>query len=191
MSDPITNELLAELHASGDALTDAACALRDDLSTDQLVWQPPDGGWSIASCFEHLAVTAELYVDRLDDTIERSRALGMVENRPYHPTWIGGWLVKAAGPGGMKKVGAPKKFRPAKDGADPKALDRFIKANTEVLRQIRSADGCDLNRVRFGSPITWLIRLSIGDALHLLVRHGQRHVGQAHRIRDSDGFPDS
>ena len=147
MSEPLKNTHLAELHTAREAVVDATNAIRDGLSPAQLTWQPPDGGWSMASCFEHLAITAELYFDRLDAAMQRTRDKGYTDEKPYRPTWVGGMLINAVI---GKKASAPKVFRPRADGAQAAAIDRFLQAHDEILRRIRDADGCDLNRVKLG-----------------------------------------
>ena len=34
-----------------------ARSLVDGLTEDRAAWRPADGGWSVADCFDHLAVT--------------------------------------------------------------------------------------------------------------------------------------
>ena len=52
------------------------------------------------------------------------------------------------------------------------------------------SDGLPLNGPKFASPVTRLVRITLGEVLSLMVSHTERHVGQALRTRDAPGFPD-
>ena len=65
---------------------------------------------------------------------------------------------------------------------DPRISARNTSLSRDQLRElielIEAARGKNLNRPRFGSPITALLRFSIGEGLELMVRHQQRHLLQ-------------
>ena len=68
-------------------------------------------------------------------------------------------------------------------------LDRFD-AHQDILADlIRRADEVNLNATRFTSPITRLVRLSIGEALTRLVIHQRRPLQQALRLPTNADFP--
>ena len=44
-------------------------------------------------------------------------------------------------------------------------------------------------RIRFASPVNALFRLNLGEAFEVLQVHAARHLAQARRVRERDGFP--
>ncbi len=47
----------------------------------------------------------------------------------------------------------------------------------------------DYNKTRLRSPVTPIMRYSLADAFVMTVVHGQRHLAQARRVRETSGFP--
>ena len=87
-----------------------------------------------------------------------------------------------------RRLKAPKSIVPAPD-PPPGVREAFLASHAVLLDLLQRADGFDLARPRFGSPLLSLLRLGPGDALTVLVRHEQRHLQQARRVRDAAGFP--
>jgi hypothetical protein len=53
------------------------------LSDAQLNWRPAQNRWSIAECFEHLIVSADVFLPAIDGRLEQGRASGMVSPGPF------------------------------------------------------------------------------------------------------------
>jgi hypothetical protein len=68
-------------------------------------------------------------------------------------------------------------------------LDRFLACQALLLAAIEGADGLDLNRVRVTTPISRVLRISLGEALALATGHTRRHLDQARRVRAHPRFP--
>lgn len=172
----------AEVRASIDAIE----KIRSELSYLQLGWRPPTGGWSIAQVFEHLIIADTSYLP-----IMRELAIhGRRGDTPWRPTWAGKWLIKSLQPTAVKKVPAPRIYRPA---AEPRAnvVEEYLKLRAQEIEIIEQAkiSGADLVRNRMGSPVFSLIRVNLGDAFMLLVVHTQRHLQQIARVRAHREFP--
>ncbi len=102
---------------------------------------------------------------------------------------FGGWLIKQLLPEATRKMRAPKVFRPAESSAIEGALDRFLRQQQKFLSFVNDARGIDYNKTRLRSAVTPLIRYSLADAFVMTVVHGQRHLAQARRVRETPGFP--
>ncbi len=164
--------------------------LAAELSEEQLNWTSSPDKWSIAQCLDHLAVTGERFDKYYMDAIDRGREKWPVrEPIPYRPSFVGGLLLKQVTPEVKRRVPAPKVFRPSQSGIKG-ALEKFLKQQDVFLGFVRSAAGMDYNRIRLRSPVTPLMRYSLADAFVVTVLHGQRHLGQAQRMRDTAGFPE-
>ena len=74
------------------------------------------------------------------------------------------------------KLKAPKKFQPIKPRDT--IVDQFIQQQEKLALLIRKADGLDLRRIKFGSPVSSILRFSLGDCCAILVTHQERHIKQ-------------
>jgi hypothetical protein len=177
-------QALVEQASDNDA---EARRVAGDLSAEQLRWRPPEGGWGVGDCLEHLVASADTYRSRTAPAITRARAGG---DNAHFGGWggtIGGRLL-LFGVRSSMRLPAPRKLRPPPEPpAD--ALERFLRGQREVVELMRSADGLDLGRIRFGSPVNALVRLNLGEAFEVLQVHAARHLAQARRVRERDGFP--
>ncbi len=186
-TDPLTHPHLRTLLADAEATRAGAERLGTTLSEGQLTWKPAPDVWSVADCFEHLRKTDALYCALLPDALGRAKP----GSGPYRPSWFNGKFIDFASPGSSFKLPAPKAFRPVSTGpsAPPDALDGFLDQQAIVLDLLRRADGRNLNTGRFPSPVLSLLRFSVGEGLTLIVRHEQRHLGQASRLTERADFP--
>lgn len=154
------------------------------LSEQQLNWVPEPGAWSIAQCLDHLAVTSAKTRPYLEVAIARGKQRTA---RPYRPTMLGRWIINSQKPESTKRFKAPKNFQPLPEPA-PGAFVRFLEEQRQLASLAERASGADLN-VKMRSPVTALIRYSAGDAFQLLTVHAQRHLRQARRVKERQGFP--
>jgi hypothetical protein len=159
------------------------------LNEAQLNWKPAPDRWSIAQCLEHLAVTAEKFAPYFTKALAQSREKHSASAAPaYRPTFLGGWVIKQVLPETTKKGTAPKIFRPSSSNVD-RPLEKFLAEQETFLEFVRAAKGIDYNKTRLRSPVTPLLRYSLADAYVITVVHGQRHLQQARRVRETPGFP--
>jgi hypothetical protein len=182
-------ELLKGLESDLRIVSNQVANMRQELSEAALVWRPEPKAWSIAEVLGHLHTTNALYLPKLDEAMERASRRPSAARQPFRPRTLAGWFVKVAGPQSEKRLKAPGRFKPTEGDASPGMVDRFLDQQIALTGRVQAAKDCDLNKPRFGSPITPLIRLSVGECLLLLVRHEQRHIQQAKRVREAEGFP--
>lgn len=163
--------------------------LAGQLSDQQLNWTSNPEKWSMAQCLDHLAVTGAAFDKYYTDAIKRGRAKWSVrEAVQYRPTFVGGWLLRQVTPEKTKGFPAPKVFRPAQSDIKD-SLGRFLNQQAIFLDFVRASIGLDYNKIRLRSPVSPLMRYSLGDAFVVTILHGQRHLGQARRMRETEGFP--
>jgi DinB superfamily len=159
------------------------------LNEAQLNWKPAPERWSIAQCLEHLTVSTEKFGPYFTRAIAQGREKRPADGTPaYRPTFLGGWLIKQMVPETTRKVSAPKIFRPSSSDVD-RPLEKFLTQQEKFLEFVRATKGIDYNKTRLRSPVTLLMRYSLADAYVLTVVHGQRHLQQARRVRETPGFP--
>lgn len=185
-----SSDLLDTVVAEAEKNSAAARELVQDLNESQLNWKPAPEKWSIAQCLDHLAVTSHQFDLYFTDALARGRKKWPVDLPPaYRPSLVGGWLIKQVQPEtGKRKVPAPKVFRPSSSEIDH-SLEKFLAQQERFLEFVRNTNGVDYNKIRLRSPVTPLMRYSLADAYVVTVVHGQRHLAQARRVRDTPGFP--
>jgi hypothetical protein len=186
----LSTKLLQSVIAETENLCGQARQLVAGLSEDQLNWKPAPDRWSIAQCLNHLAVATEKFGPYLTEALAHGKAKYPVNSAPpYQPSWMGGWLIKQLLPEATRKIPAPKIFRPAEAAPIHGALDQFINEHQKFLTFVRQADGLDYNKTKMRSPVTPLMRYSLADAFVITAVHGQRHLAQARKVRETPGFP--
>lgn len=175
--------LLGEL----DANDRRAIALARTLTAHQLNWRRGPAEWSIGQCLEHLHVANEVYLPPIAKALS-GRPAGVVEE--IAPGWFGRWFIRNyIEPSAVsKRARAPRKITPRAE-VDVTILDQFLGSNERMRRGMRDASGYDVNRIRFRNPFVPLIRFSVGTGFTILIRHQQRHLLQAERVRDALAFP--
>jgi hypothetical protein len=151
-------------------------------ANERLSWQPPGGGWGVGTVFEHLCTAHAFYLPTisklLSETPERD-----VEARPeWKASLAGGLLVRSME--APMKMRAPGLFTPAPE-TRPDVVRAFIQQHEQVALFLAASCRMPWQRMRLASPVTWLIRMNLGDAFGVLVAHAERHLAQADRAAAS------
>ena len=181
-----SQNLLQTIADEAEKNSEIARQLFSDLSEAQLNWKPAPEKWSIAQCLEHLAVATDKFRPYFSGAIASAKR---INSQPiYRPSRMGGWLIKYVSPESPRKLRAPKIFRP--DASNVRgSLASFLAEQERFVQFVRKAEGIDYNRARLRSPVTPLMRYSLADAFVITVVHGQRHLEQARKVRETPGFP--
>jgi len=166
-----------------------ARSLAGSLSPAQLNWRPPDGGWSVAQVLTHVTIGNRLYFPVLRRLLADAGPASSRSQAPWRPSFFGRLMIWSLSPTNSRKMPTSSKLKPGPEPG-PDALKEFLDTFRELADLTRAAEGHDLNRLTFVSPVSALVRgLNFGDALLLLTVHGQRHLQQIGRVRASPGFP--
>jgi hypothetical protein len=165
--------------------------LTGELRPDQLLWTPPQGGWSIAQVIEHLLVTDNRYEDRIRAAMARGRARHVTgHGTPWRPSMAGRFLHRSVRQENPNRLTTPAVFVPSLRPR-PSVVPSYLTMLDEIRGLMREAEenDLDLGRLRFSSPAARLLRVNLGDAFLLSVSHAERHAGQIERIRAHADFP--
>lgn len=159
-----------------------ATAVAAGLTADQLNRQPRPGGWSVAQCLEHLAISNEQYLPPIADALEGRRAAVVQE---ITPGWFGRWFIRNViePPLTRRNVKSPGKIRPTSARIEPAVVERLLQGNATARDLVRRAAPLDVNRIRFRNPFVPLFRFTVGTGFEILSRHQRRHLAQAERAR--------
>jgi len=156
-------------------------ALRTGHDEAALIRRPAPDAWSAADCIDHLKRTTDQYRPPLAALIQRQRERGRTSDDPrIRPGWFAGWFIGQASPTNSRKLPAPRAFRiDFGQAASLEAFDGFAAGQRDLEAFMDSARGLELNRGKLPSPVTRLIRFTIGESFLLLARHQARHLDQA------------
>lgn len=186
---PPPNEHVASCRQRVIDVMDQARESFGSLTAEQLGWSPDPKSWGVGACLEHLNVTGSLYYPRIETAIERARNTDRRGAPDFRPGWFARFFHRFVEPEGKSRVKAPKLFQPAVETFDPTIVERFVEQQSGFQRLIESADGVELNRVKFATPVSRFLRFSVGEGIWILSSHLARHLGQAERVMNHEQFP--
>jgi hypothetical protein len=177
------HNLFAEL----DAVERDAGTLVAGLSGDEGVRRPPNGGWCVAECLDHLATSNRVYLVPMREAAARARALGHARRGPAQPGVIGSLFIWSLEPPPRRwyKLPAPRKSRPRVAPPLTDAFSAFIATQANVRAFLQENADLDLAGTRFVNPFLRGVRFSLATGLHVITSHERRHLWQAWRVRQS------
>lgn len=181
-------EVAIEAHENAVETLDQLVA---GLSDEQINWKPEPKTWSIAECIDHLNQGLATYVPRMTPKIEKAHAKGKTGAAPYgRGTFTGRFIVNFLKKP-SKKAPAPKAFKPSASVFEVgDVTDRFRENTRRFIALAEQADGLPLGKIKMGTPVSPMLRVSLAQAFELHTLHTPRHLGQAQRVKDHDDFPD-
>lgn len=172
------------------ASREQAAQLTRDLSDAQLRWRPPEGGWSILECIDHLDRTGRVLLPAIDHAIERGRARRKFAEGPFRHGWLSRWFVAFMEPPPRRPVPTRPIVAP-----QPASVEQVMRSFAELQRELddrlQRAAGLHLARIRVVSPLApmGLMRYSLGAAFAIIAAHERRHLWQAANVRRHPQFP--
>lgn len=172
-----------------EAVSEDARDLLAGLSEAQVNWRPTAAHWSIAECLDHLTVTNRKLMEGIEAAIEDARSKGLTGRGPFRYGIIGNMVVRSMEPPAKIKFKAPKTFKPRPDQSLEVVARDFFETQNELQRLILEANGLNLARVKVTSPVTNLIKLSLGQSFGLIASHERRHLWQARQVKNNQAFP--
>ena len=181
---------LVDLYRDALEVMYASESLFASLSPDQISWKPDRKAWSILECFDHLLVVNEQYISRIKAALDKRETESLGYMTPYDPSWFARKFINSMQPGAGMRMKTFRTFKPQPHADDLEVTKRFLIQQKELLSLIREADSGNINDVKLSSPVSRLIRFTIGEALTMLVVHEQRHLLQAQNVQLHSRFPE-
>ncbi len=177
--------LMRTAHAIIQSTRERFCGL----ASHQLNWKPGVDEWSIAQCYEHLVTANTAYFPAFETILSGAPVDTFWTRLPWYPVFWGKVLVRAFGPDARRRLKAPRMFRPSRGSIDEAIIDRFIDQQHQLIRYMDATKDMDVERIIISSPVTRFVTYSLMDTYRILIAHEQRHIRQATRVLDADGFP--
>ena len=164
-----------------DSVNAEARALVEAHTAAELTRPAPGGGWSVAECLDHVAVTAEKYIPVMRQALETGRAEGITGDGPFQYGFLARTFLWILEPPVRMRVKAPGAFTPRSQPEITAALCAFETQHGELQKLLLLADGLDLAAIRVVSPANEKMKFPVGAAIGILTAHARRHLWQARR----------
>ncbi len=188
---PALNPELADDERQIAQIKEQAATLVRGLSDAQYNWHPGSGQWSMAQCLAHIVIGNEVYFPVLQACVSEARKKGLTGNGPFRYGWLGNWFVRSMDAPPKRRFKNPPRLTPPPEQPLEKGVAEFNAAHDRLLQMIVAANGVDLGRAKFRSPLLKLLKLSLGQGFALMLSHGRRHLWQAGEVRKHPDFPKS
>jgi len=148
--------------------------------------KPSHDKWSIAECFQHLNLTLNIYMAQMVELVKKVEKYPR-RNEIFNLSFVGKMAVKSMTPKPdnsltikMKTFG---KLEPQQsNGEKTEILDEFNAHQQNTLEVIKGLRYMSLTKPKITTAIGPLLKMRIGDALHFMVAHNQRHIVQAQNV---------
>ena len=175
------------------AIKNQALSFTNELTEAQFFWKPKPDKWSVGECISHLNVTGSQLLPRLRKAIDAGHKKGIVATPPFRYGMISRWFIRANDATSRFKMKSPKIYRPVSNESLEKStvVSEFAELQDAFRVLTTNANGLDLNRIKVASPVSSLLRISLGAWLAATIAHEKRHLAQARRVTVTAGFPAS
>lgn len=161
------------------------------LSRGQLNWKPSIKGWSIAECLQHLLIADHCYFDDLRAIADGTYKMTVWEKCSPLSGMFGKVLKDQMKEQVGRKMVTHKKLTPESSSYELDLLDAYKNNLQDFVGLVSKCRDVDVDKCIINSPtITW-ITYSLRDALEFLFEHEHRHINQAIRVKEIEGFPNS
>lgn len=161
-----------------------------NLSPEALCWQAQAETWSLAQCLEHMRLFLQGCLPLLAKAAQKGKPLAKAQNHFSTGFWAEYQLARvqlSADNRPAYPAHSPKAWQPS-----PQTLPNFpalFDAWAELLGWLQKAAYLPLAQIKLRLPGLGPLRIHLGNALHWLSLHLERHVVQAQRIRLLPEFP--
>ena len=173
-------------------LTEIAAVVTESfagLSAEKINWKSSATSWSIGQCFDHLIVANRGMLSKIEPVIEGKHKPTFFERLPLLPKLFGRLVIKTVHPDTVKKTKNPGIFDPVQSKLDADVIEKFLEDQEKIIAAIRISGKIDLKCTNMTSPVAAFITYSVHDGFRIIIEHEKRHVGQAKRVMETEGFP--
>ena len=169
-------------------IADDARASFSSLTETQLNWKPAEKSWSVGQCLDHIVKTNEQFYPEFERLASGNRKNSFWENWSPFSGMGGRFLINAVSED-SKKAKAPSKSIVPPSEIESDIVAQFTEQISAVNKKVKACSGVDLKKTVVTSPFLAVFTYKFDDALTVLVEHSKRHIRQAKRVMEADGFP--
>jgi DinB superfamily len=178
-AEPISSRQLASLVDQVQSVTHRAkqivvCRSRADLTT-----RLKPSSWSVAECFDHLALTTRAFLPAISDAL--ATASNLTTNRPLGTGILARLLILNLEPPSAVRFNVLPQLRPQRQDFDA-AWGGFLESQSHLLNALSAAGGLAIDKVKIESPVYARIRYTVYGAFRMLTAHERRHLWQITQV---------
>lgn len=159
------------------------------LSLPQLNWKPAPDSWSIGQCLDHIIIANSLYFPRLKKISDGNDVASFWEKRSPLTNFFGRFFVNNLQEDAKSKMKTTKVFLPSTSNIDLDVIGRFYQHHDTFMDLISKCARLNLEEIVITSPEFRFVTYKLRDVIQFLVQHEHRHINQAIRVKNSEGFP--
>ena len=175
-------EFLAYLEEKIERNKEYADKIFEDMTEEEFNRQALPGKWSSGQALEHLNITNGKYLEAIEKVLEDPNAKKAAATKKYKHGWFMNKFISMAGPTTKMKFKVPNKVViPPKELNMQETVKDYGNLNAKLKEAVTRAKGLDLRKNSLKSPLVGWLKLSLGEAFHLLTDHDTRHLQQAQR----------
>lgn len=183
---------LQGLYSALNAIIEEAEGIITDSTHSQWCWSPDNETWSQAQVFDHLATVEKEVHPGLQRAIQTLREKNKLASGGFEYGGMERFFIKILSPNPPFRIPVPNLYRP-KEVAYTNPMAQvgivFLTTHKDFLALLPQAEGLDLKGIKVASPISPMIRLTLGCWFEGLVRHTEYHFGQVRALRSHPNFP--
>lgn len=152
----------------------------------QLTYRPDERAWSVIEIIEHLSVSYDLYVNKIDNAL-RKLPDRQGEAKAFTPNWWQRFIINGVRPkGGQRKlkIKTLKKFEPVleletlDEVAISAIVERFQKLQLHLKNAILASRFKEVTSIRITSGIGPIVKFYLPESFEFLIAHMERHMLQ-------------
>jgi hypothetical protein len=156
-------------------------------SDEQLNWKPAQESWSVAQCLDHLIKSNEEFFPELESLAAGTRKNTLWQRISPLSGMAGAFLVNSLKKDNQK-IKTNQKMTPPSD-LGPDIVSEFQRHQNALVEKLKAANSADWRRVVLTSPFVKIMTYRMDTGLAAVIEHEKRHVRQAKRVIETEGFP--
>src|SRR5437773_6774484 len=158
------------------------------LSADQINWKPAVGSWSVGQCLDHLIRSNSQFYPEFKRLTAGTQKNSFWENYSPFTGVVGRFLIDSI-KNDSRKFKAPSKAIVPPSDIEPDIVSRYVAHQDDLIESITATASVDWKNTILTSPFFRLITFTLDDAYTIFVEHARRHIRQARRVMENEGFP--
>jgi hypothetical protein len=180
---------LDEYRSQFQSVAEQAKVLTSGLTEAQFNWRPSPQLWSIEECLGHLIMVGQPQVKLIESAIHNAKSKGINSKGPFRYGFLERAILRNTQPPVRRKFKSPRRFLAVHGQPVTAILPTFLHLQSQFIRAVEQSEGLHLVRIKVPTPITRLLKMSLGIMLAQQAAHERRHLEQARAVREHPQFP--
>ncbi|MBD0401326.1 DinB family protein [Flammeovirga sp. EKP202] len=147
-----------------------------------LQYRKYEKAWNILECLYHLNLYGEFYIPQFQHLLKTAKDK---QKEQYKSGWLGNYFANSMKPSEQKiknKMPSPKEKNPLGLPLESDVITTRIQQINKLLIIVEQAKNKDLEQKRCPITISKWITLQLGDTIHFIINHEERHMLQIKKI---------